>query len=82
MSAAGGLAGRFFSELRDKLAFLQNAVGAVLGPFDAFLALRGLKTLPLRMARHCESALAIAQWLTRHAKVASVHYPGLPGHPL
>ena len=56
-------------------------MGAVLGPFDAFLALRGLKTLPLRMARHCENALVIAQWLARHDKVATVHYPGLPSHP-
>ena len=69
------------AELSEKLAFLHNAVGAVLGPFDAFLALRGLKTLPLRMARHCESALAIAQWLGQHDKVARVHYPGLPDHP-
>ena len=68
-------------ELREKLAFLHNAVGAVLGPFDAFLALRGLKTLPLRMARHCESALAIAQRLVRHDKIERVHYPGLPSHP-
>jgi cystathionine gamma-lyase len=69
------------AELGEKLAFLQNAVGSVLGPFDSFLALRGLKTLHLRMARHCESALAIAQWLTRHRSVAKVHYPGLPDHP-
>jgi len=69
------------TELGEKLAYLQNAVGGVLGPFDSFLALRGLKTLHLRMARHCESALAIAQWLTRHPGVAKVHYPGLPGHP-
>ena len=68
-------------ELGEKLAFLHNAVGAVLGPFDAFLALRGLKTLPLRMARHCESALAIAQRLERHDKIERVHYPGLPSHP-
>jgi len=69
------------AELGEKLAFLQNAVGSVLGPFDSFLALRGLKTLHLRMARHCESALAIAQWLARHHSVARVHYPGLPDHP-
>ncbi len=69
------------AELGEKLAFLQNAVGSVLGPFDSFLALRGLKTLHLRMARHCESALAIAQWLTRHRSVAKVHYPGLSDHP-
>jgi cystathionine gamma-lyase len=69
------------AELSERLAFLQNAVGGVLGPFDSFLALRGLKTLPLRMARHCENALAIAQWLTRQRRVSKVHYPGLPDHP-
>jgi len=68
-------------ELADRLAFLQNAVGGVLGPFDSFLALRGLKTLHLRMARHCDNALAIARWLARHPKVVRVHYPGLPEHP-
>jgi cystathionine gamma-lyase len=67
--------------LAERLAFLQNAVGGVLGPFDSFLALRGLKTLHLRMARHCDNALAIAQWLARHPKVVRVHYPGLPDHP-
>jgi cystathionine gamma-lyase len=69
------------AELAERLAFLQNAVGGVLGPFDSFLALRGLKTLPLRMARHCDNALAVAQWLTRHRKIKAVHYPGLPDHP-
>jgi cystathionine gamma-lyase len=68
-------------ELAERLAFLQNAVGGVLGPFDSFLALRGLKTLHLRMARHCDNALAIARWLARHSKVAKVYYPGLPEHP-
>jgi cystathionine gamma-lyase len=67
--------------LAERLAFLQNAVGGVLGPFDSFLALRGLKTLHLRMARHCENALAIAQSLARHPKILRVHYPGLPEHP-
>ena len=57
------------AELRERLAFLQNAVGAIQGPFDSFLALRGLKTLALRMERHCASALKIAQWLERHPKV-------------
>jgi cystathionine beta-lyase/cystathionine gamma-synthase len=66
--------------LRDKLAFLQNAVGAVAGPFDSFLALRGLKTLALRMERHCASALRIARWLERHPRIARVHYPGLASH--
>jgi cystathionine beta-lyase/cystathionine gamma-synthase len=67
--------------LRERLTFLQNAVGAIQGPFDSFLALRGLKTLALRMERHCASALAIAQWLERHPKVRRVFYPGLAGHP-
>jgi cystathionine gamma-lyase len=67
--------------LRERMAFLQNAVGGIQGPFDSFLALRGLKTLALRMARHCESALAIASWLERHPKVRRVFYPGLPSHP-
>jgi cystathionine gamma-lyase len=67
--------------LRERLAFLQNAIGAIAGPFDSFLALRGLKTLALRMERHNANALALAQWLEGHAKVARVHYPGLPSHP-
>jgi cystathionine beta-lyase/cystathionine gamma-synthase len=67
--------------LAEKMAFLQNAVGAVAGPFDSFLALRGVKTLALRMQRHCENALALAQWLEQHPRVARVHYPGLPSHP-
>ena len=68
-------------ELEEKLTFLQNAVGAVAGPFDSFLALRGVKTLALRMQRHCESALTLASWLEKHPKVARVHYPGLASHP-
>jgi cystathionine gamma-lyase len=67
--------------LAEKLTFLQNAVGAVAGPFDAFLALRGLKTLAVRMQRHCENALELAGWLEAHPKVAKVHYPGLKSHP-
>jgi len=69
------------AELGERMAFLQNAVGAVAGPFDSFLALRGLKTLALRMQRHCENGLALAQWLEKHPKVATVHYPGLRSHP-
>jgi cystathionine beta-lyase/cystathionine gamma-synthase len=69
------------AELRERIGFLQNAVGAIQGAFDSFLALRGLKTLALRMARQSGSALAIAQWLERHEKIARVHYPGLPSHP-
>jgi cystathionine gamma-lyase len=68
-------------ELAEQLAFLHNAVGAIQGPFDSFLALRGLKTLPLRLRQHCTSALAVAEWLEKHPKVARVHYPGLASHP-
>ncbi|KSB88866.1 cystathionine beta-lyase [Caulobacter vibrioides] len=68
-------------ELIDKLKFLQNAVGAVLGPFDSFLALRGVKTLALRMQRACDSALEIAQWLATRKDVERVIYPGLESHP-
>lgn len=68
-------------EIADKLAFLQNAVGGIQGPFDSFLAMRGLKTLALRMERHCQNALAIAEWLERHPAVARVRYPFLPSHP-
>lgn len=68
-------------EVREKIAFLQNAVGSVSGPFDSFLALRGLKTLSLRMERHCASALKIAQFLEAHPGVDDVIYPGLASHP-
>ena len=63
--------------LADRLAFLQNAVGAIAGPFDSFLALRGLKTLALRMERHCVNASDLAAWLEKHPKVSRVRYPGL-----
>lgn len=66
--------------LAEKLAFLQNAVGAVQGPFDSFLALRGLKTLALRMERHCGNAQAVAEYLEAHPKVERVYYPGLRSH--
>ena len=69
------------SDLGAELAFLQNAVGAVGGPFDSFLALRGLKTLHLRMERHCTNGVAIAEWLEKHPKVEKVIYPGLASHP-
>jgi cystathionine gamma-lyase len=68
-------------ELAEQLAFLHNSVGAVAGPFDSFLALRGLKTLALRMQRHCENAQELAGWLEKHPKVERVSYPGLPSHP-
>jgi cystathionine gamma-lyase len=67
--------------LAERLAYLQNAIGGVPGPFDSYLTLRGIKTLALRMQRHCESALAIAQFLEKHPKVERVYYPGLPSHP-
>jgi cystathionine gamma-lyase len=68
-------------QLGDRLAFLQNAVGAIAGPFDSFLAMRGLKTLHLRMQRHCDNAAAIAAWLEQHRAVSRVIYPGLKAHP-
>jgi cystathionine gamma-lyase len=68
-------------EVREKVAFLQNAVGSISGPFDSFLALRGLKTLSLRMERHCASALKIAEFLEAHPQVDGVIYPGLATHP-
>ena len=68
-------------ELIDRLTFLQNAAGAVPGPMDCYLALRGVKTLALRMEAHCRGAKAVAEFLQTHPKVTRVHYPGLPGHP-
>ncbi|TDE13796.1 cystathionine gamma-synthase [Dyadobacter psychrotolerans] len=67
-------------ELAKQLAFIQNASGAVPGPQDCFLVLRGIKTLHIRMQRHCENAIIVAQWLEIHPKVAKVYYPGLPSH--
>ncbi len=69
------------AELEEKLRFLQNAVGAISGPFDCFLALRGLKTLSLRMERHCQNALQLAQWLEGRPEIERVIYPGLESHP-
>lgn len=68
-------------ELIERLTFLQNAAGAVPGPMDCFLALRGVKTLAIRMEAHCTGAERIAEFLAGHPKVASVYYPGLPDHP-
>jgi cystathionine gamma-lyase len=68
-------------ELAEKFGYLQNAVGAVQGPFDSFLALRGLKTLALRMERHCANAAVIAEWLEAHPAIERVYYPGLASHP-
>jgi cystathionine gamma-lyase len=67
-------------ELADQIAFLQNSVGAIAGAFDSFLVLRSLKTLPLRMERHCSNALEIARWLEEQPEVKSVRYPGLKSH--
>ncbi|MES2035291.1 MAG: cystathionine gamma-synthase [Pseudomonadota bacterium] len=69
------------AEIADQMKFLQNALGAISGPFDSFLALRGLKTLALRMERHCQSALKIAEWLEARPDVKRVIYPGLASHP-
>jgi cystathionine gamma-lyase len=77
----GGVAVVADAALGERIGFLQNAVGAVAGPFDSFLALRGLKTLPLRMRQSGESALEIAAWLERHPRVERVLYPGLDSHP-
>ncbi len=68
-------------ELTERIGFVQNAIGAIAGPMDAWLILRGLKTLPIRMARQQENAHAIATWLSAHPRVERVFYPGLPGHP-
>jgi cystathionine gamma-lyase len=69
------------ADLRDRLKFLQNAVGAIAGPFDSFLALRGVKTLALRMERHSANGLKIARWLESRKDVRRVFYPGLESHP-
>jgi len=68
-------------ELAERLRFLQNAVGAVPGPMDCYLALRGVKTLAVRMEAHCRGARAVAAFLAGHPRVRRVHYPGLPSHP-
>src|ERR1700733_2960997 len=79
--AVGGAAVvRADAELEERIAYLQNAVGGAPGPFDSFLTLRGIKTLALRMERHCANALAIAQFLEAHPKVERVFYPGLASH--
>ena len=70
-----------FGDLADRIGYLQNAVGGVPGPFDSFLVLRALKTLPLRMERHCENAAAVAEFLDGHEKIDRVYYPGLSSHP-
>ncbi|MBS1248165.1 MAG: cystathionine gamma-lyase, partial [Proteobacteria bacterium] len=77
----GGVAVCRGRELVERLGYLQNAIGGIASPFDSFLALRGLKTLALRMERHSTNALHIAAWLERHPKIERVIYPGLPSHP-
>jgi cystathionine gamma-lyase len=77
----GGIVVAGSKELAEKMGFLQNSVGAVAGPFDSFLAMRGLKTLHLRMKAHCESAQELAKWLEKHRAVERVIYPGLKSHP-
>jgi cystathionine beta-lyase/cystathionine gamma-synthase len=77
----GGLLVAQDDELAEQLAFIQNAAGAVPGPFDCWLALRGTKTLPLRMMQHDANGRRIAGWLAQDKRVRAVHYPGLPSHP-
>jgi len=77
----GGAAVFADAELAERVAFTQNATGSVAGPFDAWLTLRGIKTLAARMDRHCRNAMRIAQMLAEHPAVAEVFYPGLPSHP-
>lgn len=77
----GGIAVTNDDALAERLGYLQNSIGAVAGPFDSFLALRGVKTLDVRMERHCKSTHAIAEWLEADERVDSVLYPGLPSHP-
>lgn len=69
------------AEIADRMKFIQNATGGILGPFDSFLALRGVKTLDVRMERCCKSAMKIAEYLSKHPKIAKIFYPGLPSHP-
>src|SRR5213593_2909795 len=77
----GGLLVTNRDDLAERLGFIQNAAGAVPGPFDCWLALRGTKTLALRMRQHDANGRRIAEWLTKHPKVERVYYPGLPSHP-
>ena len=77
----GGIVAVKDDGLAERLAYLQNSIGSVSGPFDSFLALRGVKTLDVRMERHCSSAMTIAKWLENDDRVESVLYPGLASHP-
>lgn len=77
----GGIVVAATDDLAERMGFLQNSIGAVAGPFDSFLAMRGLKTLHLRMKAHCESAMDIARFLEKHPAIERVIYPGLKSHP-
>lgn len=77
----GGFVATNDDAVTDRLRFLQKAVGGIMSPFDAWLCLRGTKTLAVRMRQHCENAMEVASWLSRQRKVRSVNYPGLPSHP-
>jgi len=77
----GGFAATNDPTIAERLYFLQKSLGAVPGPFDSWLVLRGIKTLAVRMRQHCENAMAVALWLERHGNVERVLYPGLPSHP-
>jgi cystathionine beta-lyase/cystathionine gamma-synthase len=77
----GGMVVTSNAKITERLRFLQKATGGILSPFDAWLCLRGTKTLPVRMERHGESAMHIARWLTTQKKIKKVYYPGLPAHP-
>ena len=68
-------------EIRDKLAFVQNSIGAIPSPFDCYMVIRGIKTLHVRMKKHAENALKVAKWLEQHPKIDKIYYPHLPSHP-
>jgi cystathionine beta-lyase/cystathionine gamma-synthase len=77
----GGMLVTTNPDVAQKLRYIQKAAGGIMGPFDAWLCLRGTKTLSVRMQRHCENALRIAQWLTKQPAIRRVYYPGLPSDP-
>jgi cystathionine beta-lyase/cystathionine gamma-synthase len=77
----GGLLVTNRDDLAERIGFLQNAAGGVPGPMDCWLAVRGIKTLPLRMRQHDANGRALAEWVSRHPKVQKTYYPGLPSHP-
>jgi len=80
-TCSGILASKLIGEKRERLQFVKKNLGATQSPFDAFLVLNGMKTLPLRMERHCSNAMALAEYLTDHPKIKEVFYPGLTSHP-